>query len=83
MAYGLSVAEMRGLGLYITDPGADSSAEWPYAEPGIFLINPDGLLQVLNISNAPSFRPDIDVMLDGIIGTQDRNLPIRGLYRQD
>ena len=74
----LSLAHMRDLGLYVTDPGADTQVPGPYAEPGVFLTNPDGILQTLCISNSPSARPDLTVFLDGVIGTQDRNLPIRG-----
>lgn len=78
---GLTIPQMRQLGLYITDPVDDDTIPGPYGEPGIFLINPTGALQTLCISNSPSARPDLTVFLDGIIGTQDRNLPVRGLYK--
>ena len=78
---GLTVDQMSALGLFITDPGDDSTIHGLYSEPGLFLINPDGLLQTLSTSNSPSTRPDLEVFLDGVIGTQDRNLPIRGMYR--
>lgn len=35
---------------------------------------------VIATSNSPSVRPDLEVVLDGIIGTQDRGLPIRGTH---
>ena len=82
VAYGLSNDEVRQLGLYLTDHEAGYELEGQqYAEPGLFLINPDGLTQVIARSNSPSVRPDLEVVLDGIIGTQDRNLPIRGLHQ--
>ena len=81
VAYGLSINECQELGLYLTDHEAGYELEGqPYAEPGLFLVNPDGLTQVIATSNSPSVRPDLEVVLDGIIGTQDRNLPIRGLH---
>ncbi|MFK7997238.1 MAG: peroxiredoxin family protein [Granulosicoccus sp.] len=80
VAHSLSVEQCQTLALYLTDhePGAELTG--PYAEPGLYLINPEGLTQVIATSNSPSVRPDLDVVLDGIIGTQDRNLPIRGLH---
>ena len=81
VAYGLSNDECRQLGLYLTDHEEGYELKDQYAEPGLFLINPDGLTQVIATSNSPSVRPDLEVVLDGIIGTQDRNLPIRGLHQ--
>ncbi len=81
VAHGLSVAECQQLALYLTDHEPESELFGkPYCEPGLYLINPEGLTQVIATSNSPSVRPDLDVVLDGIIGTQQRNLPIRGLH---
>jgi len=79
VAHSLSIEHSKQLGLYITDHDEEYELDGQYAEPGLFLINPEGLTQVIATSNSPSVRPDLDVVLDGIIGTQDRNLPIRGL----
>ncbi len=78
VAHSLSVAECQKLNLFLTEHEPDSEIDGLYAEPGLFLINPEGLTQVIETSNSPSVRPDLEVVLDGIIGTQDRNLPIRG-----
>jgi len=80
IAHSLSVADMRLLGLYITEPPAGSDIPGPYAEPGLFLVNTEGRVHVLSTSNAASCRPDLAVFLDGVIGTQERNLPVRGLF---
>lgn len=80
VAFGLTNAQSQQLGLYLTDQDASAELDGQYAEPGMFLINPEGLTQVIATSNSPSVRPDLEVVLDGIIGTQDRNLPIRGLH---
>ena len=79
VAHSLSEENARQLSLYITPHEAGYELSGNYAEPGLFLVNPDGLAQVVERSNSPSVRPDLEVVLDGIIGTQERNLPIRGL----
>jgi len=81
VAHSLSIAECQQLALYLTDHEPGNEQAGVYAEPGLFLINPEGLTQVIATSNSPSVRPDLEVVLDGIIGTQDRNLPIRGLHQ--
>lgn len=81
VAHSLSVAECQQLSVYLTDHEDGAELSGPYAEPGLYLINPEGLTQVIATSNSPSVRPDLEVVLDGIIGTQDRNLPIRGLHQ--
>ena len=79
VAYGLTEASSRQLSLYVTVHDDDYELTGTYAEPGLFLVNPDGVIQSLERSNSPSIRPDLEVVLDGIIGTQERNLPIRGI----
>jgi len=74
IAYGLSVSSIKTLGLWAS-VHADGSA---FAEPGVFLINPENKIQVMGISNAASCRPDLEVLLDGINGIQTRGLPIFG-----
>lgn len=79
VAHSLTEANSRLLSLYVTDHDADYELSGRYAEPGLFLVNPEGRIQSMERSNSPSIRPDLEVVLDGIIGTQERNLPIRGL----
>jgi peroxiredoxin len=79
VAYGLDRVQMRALGLYISDPSNPQETSWPFAEPAIFVVNPDGLLHIVGVSNAASCRPDLDLLIDGIKGIQARGLPIRGL----
>lgn len=82
IAHSLSAEDAQTLSLYLTPHTADSELEGVYAEPGLFLINPEGKIQVIATSNSPSVRPDLEVVLDGIIGTQERNLPIRGTHEK-
>ncbi|MGJ8611662.1 MAG: redoxin domain-containing protein [Octadecabacter sp.] len=78
VGYGLSVEQMGTLGLYVTDPTNNGDAIARFAEPGIFCIDPDGNIVVAAISNAPSARPDLAQLLDGMQFTIANNLPFRG-----
>lgn len=79
VAHSLTEENCHRLSLYQTEHESGYELAGYYAEPGLFLVNPDGLTQSLERSNSPSIRPDLEVVLDGIIGTQERNLPIRGV----
>lgn len=78
VGYDLSIAQARDLGLYISNPRTPQETDAPYAEPGAFLINPDGRLQIIDISNAPFSRPDLAALLPGINFIREKNYPIRG-----
>jgi hypothetical protein len=54
----------------------------PFSEPGIFVINQEGKLQVTDISNAPFSRPDLDQLVGGLNFIRDpaNNYPIRGTF---
>lgn len=77
VAYGLSPDQMRKLGVYVSEPRS-SEAQWPFAEPGLFVTNPEGLLQIVDISNAPFARPDLQVVLNGLKFIREKDYPIRG-----
>lgn len=79
LGHSLSLEDMAALGLYVSDPRSDTETDRPFAEPGVFVVNGEGLLHVVCVSNAASARPDLETLLDGIGGIQDRALPIRGL----
>jgi len=77
VAYDLSVEDMRTLGLYIS-PAAQGATGRPFAEPAIFVVNPDGRTQVVNVSNAPYARPPLEGMLEGLETTRKGRAPIHG-----
>ncbi len=83
VAYGLSIAQMQSLGLYISEPRSPQETDHPFAEPGLFVINDQGQVQIIDISNGPFVRPELDVLLDGIrfIRKPENNYPIRGTYQ--
>jgi peroxiredoxin len=78
VAYDMSLEQMRELGLYISDPRSPQETDWPFAEPAIFAINPDGNVQVVDISNAPFSRPDLASLLSGLKFIQEKQYPVRG-----
>ena len=78
VAYGMTTDQMRQLGLYISEPRSAQETDRPFAEPGLYVINPEGKVQIVEISNAPFARPDLAGILHGIKVIQERNYPIRG-----
>ncbi|WP_064791298.1 peroxiredoxin-like family protein [Shewanella woodyi] len=82
IAYGLTVAQMQQLGLYISNPRSAQETDHPFAEPGLFVVNEKGLAQVIDISNGPFVRPELSVLLSGLgfIRNPENNYPIRGTY---
>jgi hypothetical protein len=49
-----------------------------FAEPGAFAIRPDGTLMLVDISNGPAARPDLEELLDGMIFNITNDRPVRG-----
>ncbi len=78
LCYGLTESQMRALGLYVSDPLSDAETTGRFAEPGTFAIRPDGTLMLVDISNGPAARPDLDVLLGGMQFNIDNDRPTRG-----
>lgn len=78
VGYGLSPDQMRNLGLYISEPRSPQETDRPFPEPGLFMINPEGKIQIVDISNAPFARPELGGVLRGLKLIQERQYPIRG-----
>lgn len=79
LCYGLSVPEMRALGLYVSNPLSPSETSAPFAEPGMFALRPDGTLMLVDISNGPAARPDLEELLDGMAFNINNDRPVRGM----
>jgi hypothetical protein len=69
---------MHALGLYVSAPRSPQETDRPFAEPGLFVINPAGTVQVVDISNAPWARPDLAAIARGVKRIQELGYPIRG-----
>ena len=78
LGYDLSEAQMETLGLFVTEPLSPNETDRRFAEPGTFVIRPDGSLLLAAISNGPSARPELTELLDGMIFTKDNDRPPRG-----
>lgn len=65
IAYGLKLADMHKWGLYVSHPRNIRETEHPFPEPAMFLMNPEGKVQVAEYSNSPFCRPDLRIMIEG------------------
>jgi peroxiredoxin len=84
IAHGMKAGHMMRLGLYISmprvKPDGMSETDHVFSEPALFIINSEGRVQIIDISNAPFARPDINSILSGIKFIRENNYPIRGTY---
>jgi peroxiredoxin len=78
VGYDLTTAQMRVLGLYISDPRSPEETDHQFSEPGVFVINPRGETQIIDVSNAPFARPALPALLKGLQFIISNNYPIRG-----
>ncbi len=83
--YGLTLEQLEALGLYISNPRSEQETDHRFPEPGMFVVNQDNKLHVVDISNNPFARPEIDTLLAGItfIKNPENNYPIRGTFSPD
>lgn len=82
VAYGLNLEQMKTLGLYISGPQNGMNVEGPFAEPGLFIINDQGKLQLVDISNVPFSRPNLSNIAGGMkwLRGQTQEFPINGTH---
>ncbi|MEM7147314.1 MAG: peroxiredoxin-like family protein [Verrucomicrobiota bacterium] len=81
VAYGLTIDQMRELGLYISDPRSPEETDQPFAEPATFAVNTEGRLHLIEISNTPFNRADLAELLDTVEWVQENSYPIRGTHK--
>lgn len=77
VGYGLPIEEARGWGLYISRAIKEGEAA-EFAEPGLFLINPDRTLYAAQISTMPFARPSFEELLKAIDFILEKKYPPRG-----
>lgn len=77
VAYGLSIEQMRNLGLYFSHPRSPEETDQPFPEPGMFAVNAEGKVQLIDISNTPFNRSDLDELLETVEWIQENDYPIR------
>ncbi len=80
MGHGLTIPQMTALGLFISDPRSAQETDRPFPEPGVFVVNDAGALQIVDISNAPFARPDLAKLTAGLKFVRENAYPIRGTH---
>jgi len=83
VAYDLSVEQMQRLGLWISAPRSADETDRPFAEPGLFAINQDDKIHLIDQSNTPFNRADLGELLETVEWIRANNYPIRGTYGQE
>ncbi len=79
IGYGLSAADARAWGLYISSAIKDAEADI-FCEPGLFWIRPDGRLYLADVSNMPWARPDLEFLQSKIPFAVENGYPARGTH---
>ncbi len=78
--HGLSIEQMQSLGLYVSYPRSEKETDHPFPEPGLFVINDQRGVQVVDISNNPFVRPEPEALTSGLEWIRQNDYPIRGTY---
>ena len=78
VAYGLSEATAGDWGLWISHAIKDAEAD-VFCEPGMAWVRPDGRLYMIDISNMPWARPDLEFLLSKVPMAVEKGYPARGV----
>jgi peroxiredoxin len=77
VAWGLSLADVKAWGLYLST-SIKEAENAQFAEPGLFWVRPDGRLYLIDISNMPWSRPDVEFLLSKVAFAVGNAYPARG-----
>lgn len=77
VGYGLTEDAARDWGLYLSTAAKEGEPDL-FAEPGLFLVRPDGTLYYAAINSMPWGRPDLDELRKAVAWIQDNDYPSRG-----
>lgn len=78
IAYDMGEDVAREWGLFLSEKITDSSEPDVFAEPGMFIIRPDGELYFSSVQNAPFTRPSLEQLLQGLDFVMKADYPTRG-----
>ncbi len=81
LLYGMDEAAMHRLGLYVSEPRSAQETDHRFPEPALFVVNPEGVLHLVDIANAPFLRPDLDRLVRGLGFIIEKAYPIRGAVK--
>ena len=82
VAYDLSLDQMQSLGLFISDP-RPGETDRPFAEPGLYAVNSAGVVQLIDVANAPFLRPGLEDLPDSLSFLKAKDYPVRGTHDVD
>lgn len=77
---GMTVEQMQNLGLYVSYPRSEKETDHLFAEPGLFVIDEGKNTRLIDISNGPFARPDLEQVIFGLEWIRNNEYPIRGTY---
>ncbi len=77
MGHGLAEEQARTWGLYLSE-GTSEKEPKVFAEPGLFMVKPDGTLYFAEMASTPIVRPDLQMLLSKIDFIVDKKYPPRG-----
>lgn len=77
IGYDLSLEKAAEYGLFISKGISDKEPDH-FAEPGLFLIRPDGTLFFSSVQSMPFARPQVGDLLNGIDYIMKEGYPARG-----
>ena len=77
VGYGLTEDDARAWGLWVSTAIKDAEADM-FCEPGMAWVRPDGRLYMIDISNMPWARPDLEFLLSKVPMAVDNGYPARG-----
>ncbi len=77
LAYGQTVNSMREWGLFVSR-GVKEPEPALFAEPGVYLVRPDGTLYMVILNSMPAARPRVDDLVDAISFFVAEAYPARG-----
>lgn len=84
VGYGLSLADARRWGLYLSTGGGKNTQGIEinpiYSEPGLFLVKADGTVHYVSIQSAPQGRSSMKDILGVVDFNIKNNAPSRGDY---
>ncbi|MEM7681366.1 MAG: peroxiredoxin-like family protein [Planctomycetota bacterium] len=77
LGYGLTEADMRAWGLYVSRAIKDVEPDL-FCEPGLFVVRPDGELYYAAVNSMPFGRPDLEAFTKSLAWVLKANYPGRG-----
>lgn len=78
VGHSMSEATARAWDLYISSAREGSTEPGVFSEPGLFVIDPAGMVFFAQTQSAPFTRPNITKLLAGLKFVIEKNYPARG-----